>query len=174
MKPVKVADTYTKKTELVLPNDTNNLGNLMGGILLKWMDVNAAIAAMRATRRTVVTVSVDFVEFRHSIPQGSVVILESRVTRTFNSSMEVKVDVSYEILQTGEFHHSNSAFYSFVAVDQSGRSIPVNSVIPETHEEKDLFESALERREMRLLLSGRMKLEDSEIIKKRLNENRLF
>ncbi|MEM6630354.1 MAG: acyl-CoA thioesterase [Bacteroidota bacterium] len=174
MNPVSVADTYTKKTELVLPNDTNNLGNLMGGILLKWMDVNAAISAMRATRRTVVTVSVDFVEFRHSIPQGSVVILESKVTRTFNSSMEVKVDVSYEILQTGEFHHSNSAFYSFVAVDQSGRSIPVNPVIPETHEEKELYESALERREMRLLLSGRMKLEDSQIVKKRLNENRLF
>ena len=174
MNPVKVSDTYTRKTELVLPNDTNNLGNLMGGILLKWMDVNAAISAMRATRRTVVTVSVDFVEFRHSIPQGSVVILESKVTRTFNTSMEVKVDVSYEILQTGESHHSNSAYYSFVAVDQSGRSIPVNPVLPESPEEKKLFESALERREMRLLLSGRMSLGQTQFVKKRLQDNQLF
>ncbi len=161
-----IAETYTLKTEMVLPNDTNNLGNLMGGKLLQWMDVNAAISAMRATQRTVVTVAVDFVEFKSSIPMGSVVILESKVTRVFNTSMEVRIDVSFEILQTGERRPSNTAYYTFVAVDQSGRPIPVTPIEPETEEEKELYTSALQRRELRMLLAGRIQPDETQVIKK--------
>ncbi len=161
MKSKKASESYTLKTELVLPNDTNNLGNLMGGKLLHWMDVISAIAAQRASNRTVVTVAVDFVEFKAAIPLGSVVILEAFVTRTFNSSMEVRIDVAFESLQTGERKESNSAYYTFVAVDQSGRPIPVIEIIPESKREKELYESALQRRELRLLLAGRIEPEDA-------------
>ena len=159
-----VADTYTLKTELVLPNDTNNLDNLMGGKLLHWMDVVAAISAMRASNRTMVTVSVDFVEFKSSIPLGAVVQLHAKVTRAFNTSVEVKIDVYFEILQTGEHKHSNTAFYTFVAVDQSGRPIPISQITPITEDEKALYESALQRREMRLLLAGRIKAEETTVV----------
>ncbi len=162
MKGISASETYTLKTELVLPNDTNTLGNLMGGKLLHWMDIISAIAAQRATRRTVVTVSVDFVEFKESIPLGSVVILEAKVTRCFNSSLEIRIDVMFENLQTGVRKESNTAYYTFVAVDQSGRPIPVHPVIPETDGEKALYESALQRRELRLLLAGRIQPQDAE------------
>lgn len=161
MKSKKVSDSYTLKTELVLPNDTNNLGNLMGGTLLHWMDIISAISAQRASNRTVVTVSVDFVEFREAIPLGTIVILEARVTRTFTTSLEVRIDVSSESLQTGKRTVSNTAYYTFVAVDQSGRPIPVLPVVPETEQEKKWYEEALERREMRLLLAGRIKPEEA-------------
>ncbi|TAE51605.1 MAG: acyl-CoA thioesterase [Bacteroidetes bacterium] len=157
MKSKKVSETYTLMTELVLPNDTNTLGNLMGGKLLHWMDIASAISAQRATNRTVVTVAVDFVEFKASIPLGSVVIIEARVTRTFNSSLEVRIDVAYENLQTGERKDSNTAYYTFVAVDQSGRPIPVTDVQPESEQELAWHTEAQRRRELRLLLAGRIK-----------------
>ncbi|MCB0838789.1 MAG: acyl-CoA thioesterase [Bacteroidetes bacterium] len=166
MKSTKVSDTYSLKTELVLPNDTNNLGNLMGGKLLHWMDIISAISAQRASRRTVVTVAVDFVEFKAAIPLGAVVILEARVTRTFHTSLEVRIDVAFESLNTGERKESNVAYYTFVAVDQSGRPIPVTPIDPETEEEKQWYEEALYRREMRLVLAGRLKPQDANYIKK--------
>ncbi|MEM6803566.1 MAG: acyl-CoA thioesterase [Bacteroidota bacterium] len=162
MKSKKVSETYSQSSELVLPNDTNYLGKLMGGKLLHWMDIIAAISAQRATNRTVVTVAVDFVEFKASIPLGAVVVLEAKVTRTFTTSLEVRIDVSYENPQKGERHHSNSAYYSFVAVDQSGQPIPINPVEPETEEEKELYAGALNRREMRLMLAGRIKPEEAK------------
>ncbi|MEZ4772220.1 MAG: acyl-CoA thioesterase [Bacteroidia bacterium] len=168
MKSKKVSDSYTLKTELVLPNDTNNLGNLMGGTLLHWMDIISAISAQRASNRTVVTVSVDFVEFREAIPLGTIVILEARVTRTFTTSLEVRIDVSCESLQTGERTVSNTAYYTFVAVDQSGSPIPVKPIVPETDQEKKWYEEALERREMRLLLAGRIKPEEAVYLSKLL------
>ncbi len=170
MKVKKVADTYTLKTELVLPNDTNNLGNLMGGKLLHWMDVISAISAQRASNRTVVTVSVDFVEFKASIPLGAIVILEAWVTRTFTTSLEVRIDVYSESLQTGERKKSNTAYYTFVAVDQSGSPIPVNDVVPETPAEKEWHEGALQRRQLRLLLAGRIKAEDATAVKDMLTD----
>ncbi|MEZ4825815.1 MAG: acyl-CoA thioesterase [Bacteroidia bacterium] len=168
MKSKKVSDTYTLKTELVLPNDTNNLGNLMGGTLLHWMDIISAISAQRASNRTVVTVSVDFVEFKESIPLGTIVILEARVTRTFNTSLEVRIDVSCESLQTGQRIVSNTAYYTFVAVDQSGSPIPVRPVVPETEEEKKWYAEAQERRELRLLLAGRIKPQEAVYLSKLL------
>ncbi len=170
MSPKKVSETYTLKTELVLPNDTNNLGNLMGGKLLHWMDVISAIAAQRATRRIVVTKTVDFVEFKNSIPLGAIVILEAVATRVFNTSVEVKVDVSYEILNTGEKKASNTAYFTFVAVDQTGTPIPISSLEPETEAEKKLYEEASQRRELRLLLAGRIKADEAEFMKKLFEE----
>ncbi len=161
MNGIPVSKTYSLKTEIVLPNDTNTLGNLMGGKLLHWMDMISAIAAQRASRRIVVTVSVDFVEFKAAIPLGSIVILEAKVTRTFTSSLEVRIDVSCENLQTGLRQVSNTAYYTFVAVDQAGRPIPVTPVIPETDLEKELHEGALHRRELRLLLAGRLQPKDA-------------
>lgn len=157
----KVSESFVSRTELVLPNDTNTLGNLMGGRLLHWMDIITAIAAQRSSNRVVVTASVDFVEFKSPIKLGDIVILEAKVTRAFNSSMEVKVEVWTENLQTNERRKSNSAFYTFVAVDQSGNPIPVNQVIPETEEEKAEYEKALTRRELRLLLAGRINLAEA-------------
>lgn len=166
MKEVPVSDTYTLKTELVLPNDTNTLGNLMGGKLLHWMDIASAIAAQRASNRTVVTASVDSVDFNAGIPLGAVVCLEAKVTRSFNTSMEVRIDVSYENLQTGGKTKSNTAYYTFVAVDQSGRPIPVNKVYPETESEKKEFQEAQNRRELRLLLAGRIQPDAAKFVKK--------
>lgn len=165
-----VSDTYTLKTELVLPNDTNNLGNLMGGKLLHWMDVIAAISAQRATNRTVVTAAVDFVEFTSSIPLGSIVILEAKVTRSFTTSLEVRIDVAVESLTTGERRESNTAYYTFVAVDQSGRPIPVSPVVPETEEEIKMHTEAQKRRELRLLLSGRISPEEASSVREMFGE----
>lgn len=157
MKSKKVSESFTIKSELVLPNDTNTLGNLMGGRLLHWMDIITAISAQKHSNRIVVTASVDFVEFKSPIKLGELVVLEAKVTRAFTSSMEVRVDVWAENLQTNERRKSNSAFYTFVAVDQSGNPIPVNHIEPETKEDKENFESALSRRELRLILAGRVK-----------------
>jgi acyl-CoA hydrolase len=160
-----VSNTYTLKTELVLPNDTNNLGNLMGGKLLHWMDVIAAISAQRGTNRTVVTAAVDFVEFTSPIPLGSIVILEAKVTRSFTTSLEIRIDVSIESLNTGERRESNTAYYTFVAVDQSGRPIPVQPIVPESPAEQKMYDDAQKRRELRLLLAGRISPEQASSVR---------
>lgn len=159
------ADSFSSMTEIVLPNDTNTLGNLMGGRLLHWMDIVTAIAAARHSNRVVVTASVDFVDFRSPVALGEVVLLEARVTRAFSTSMEVRVDVTAENLQTGVKRKCNTAYYTFVAVDQQGKPIPVNGLEPVTEEEQKLFDSALRRREMRLVLSGKLKPEQAEHLK---------
>lgn len=166
MRSKKISQTFVSRTELVLPNDTNTLGNLMGGKLLHWMDIITAISAQKCCNRVVVTASVDFVEFKSPIKLGEMVILESKVTRCFTSSMEVRVDVWAENLQTEEKRKSNSAYYTFVAVDQSGTPIPVNQVEPETEQERILFDSAMTRRELRMILSGRMKPSEAGNLKK--------
>ena len=149
-------ESMVTKTELVLPNDTNTLDNLMGGRLMHWMDVVSAIAAQKHSNRIVVTASVDNVSFRQPIRLGNVVTLKSKVTRSFNSSMEVHIKVSAEDVPSGEGFESNEAFFTFVAVDQSGRPIDVPELIPETEEERLLYEGALRRRQLRLVLAKRM------------------
>jgi acyl-CoA hydrolase len=144
-------------TELVLPNDTNTLNNLMGGRLMHWMDIVSAIAAQKHSNRTVVTASVDNISFKQPIRLGNVVTLRARVTRAFNSSMEVRIDVDAEDIPANTKAESNSAFFTFVAVDPTGRPMDVPEVEPETDEEKILFDGALRRRQLRLILSGRMK-----------------
>lgn len=151
-------------TEMVLPNDTNTLNNLMGGRLLHWMDICAAIAAQKHSNRIVVTASVDNVSFTEPIRLGNIVTMKAKVTRSFNSSMEVFLEVWAEDIPAGIRVSTNRAFYTFVAVDQNGRPIEVPPLEPETDEETELFVSALRRRQLRLVLAGRMNpLEATEL-----------
>ena len=152
-------------TEMVLPNDTNTLGNLMGGRLLHWMDIASAISAHRHCGRVVVTASVNNVSFNQPIKLGEIVTLEAKVSRAFTSSMEVFIDVWVENNTTGEKRKSNEAIYTFVAVDQLGNPINVPGLIAETEEEKKRFDAALRRRQLSLILAGKMKPEEATELK---------
>lgn len=158
-------ESFTTMTELVLPNDTNTLNNLMGGRMMHWMDIVSAIAAQKHSGRIVVTASVDNVSFAEPIKLGNVVTLQAKVTRAFNSSMEVYIEVWAEDIPGQKKVRSNKAFYTFVAVDQAGRPIDVPEVITETEEEKELYASALRRRQLRLILAGRMEATDATELK---------
>lgn len=158
-------DSHVTMTEMVLPNDTNTLNNLMGGRLMHWMDIASAIAAQRHCNRIVVTASVDNISFSKPIPLGNVVTLKAFVTRTFTSSMEVYIEVIAEEIPTGKKIESNKAFFTFVAVDQSGKPIDIPEIIPETDFEKELYDGALRRRQLRLVLGKRMKPEDAHELK---------
>jgi len=165
MSSKKPLQSLATLTEMVLPNDTNNLDNLMGGRLLHWMDIAAAISAHRHCGRIVVTASVNNVSFEKPIPRGSIVTLEAKVTRAFTSSMEVIVDVWMENNQHKGKVKCNEAIYTFVAVDQLGNPIDVPSLIAETKEEKSRFTAALRRRQLSLVISGRMKPEEATELK---------
>lgn len=164
-KRVTAKETLSITTEIVLPNDTNTLGNLMGGRLLHWMDVTAAIAAHRHCRRVCVTASVNNVSFNRPIKLGDMVIIESKVSRSFSSSMEVFIDVWLEEHTTGVKIKSNEAIYTFVAVDQLGKPIDVPELIPETEEEIKRYGGALRRRQLSLILAGKMKPNDATELK---------
>lgn len=166
MKQKFAAESLTTMTEMVLPNDTNTLSNMMGGRLLHLMDICAAITAQKHSNRIVVTASVDNVSFTEPIPLGSVVTLRSWVTRAFNSSMEVYIEVHVENIPAGHKIMSNKAFFTFVAVDQSGRPIDVPQLVPQTDEEKEMYEAALRRRQLRLVLAGRMKPQEAMELRK--------
>ncbi len=165
MKTKTAESTKAIMTEIVLPNDTNTLGNLMGGRLLHLMDICAAIASHRCCNRIVVTASVNNVSFRQPIKLGDIITLESKVTRCFNSSMEVFIEVFVEDHRTGEKKLSNNAYYTFVAVDQVGSPIEVPQVVPETDEEKKQYNGALRRRQLSLILAGKMKPNDATELK---------
>lgn len=168
-KQKSVKTSFTTMTELVLPNDTNTLNNLMGGRMMHWLDIVSAIAAQKHSNRIVVTASVDNVSFKNGIKLGNVVTLEAQVTRAFNSSIEVHVNVFAEDIPSGTKVKSNEAFLTFVAVDQSGNPIDVPEAIPETEEEIRLYEGALRRRQLRLVLAGRMKPEEAIELKSIFN-----
>lgn len=159
------SDSLVVMTEMVLPNDTNTLNNLMGGRMMHMMDIASAISAQKHSNRIVVTASVDNVSFKSAIKLGNVVTLQAKVTRAFNSSMEVHIEVWSEDIPSNKKIKSNEAFFTFVAVDQLGNPIDVPEVIPQTVEEKELYESALRRRQLRLVLAGRMKAEDATELK---------
>ncbi len=152
-------------TEIVLPNDTNNLDNLMGGRLLYWMDIIAAISAQRHCNRTSVTASVNNVSFNNPIPRGSIVTIEANISRSFTSSMEIFLDVWAEDTLSGEKTKCNEAIYTFVAVSNLGKPVKVPEVIPETKLEKTRFEGALRRRQLSLILGGKMKANDATELK---------
>jgi len=159
-------ESLTIMTEIVLPNDTNNLNNLFGGQLLSWMDRCAAISAHRHCRRQVVTASVNHISFNHPIAQGSIVTLEAKVSRAFTSSMEVFIDVFIEDQRgTNKRIHSNEAIYTFVAVDQLGNPIQVPALAPETELEQKRYESALRRRQLALILAGKLKPDEATELK---------
>lgn len=157
----KASDTLAVATRIVMPNETNTLGNLMGGQLLNWMDINAAIAAHRHCHRVVVTASVNNVSFNRPIRLGDIVTIESKVSRAFTSSMEVFSDVWVEDHISGEQIKCNESIYTFVAVDQNGGPIEVPKLIPETELERQRYDAALRRKELSLILAGRMKPEDA-------------
>jgi len=163
--------TKTIMTELVLPNDTNTINNLRGGKILHWMDIASAISAGKHAEAVVVTVSVDQVSFQNPIKIGDVVTITAKVTRHFNSSIEVYIDVWAENLPTQNKYKCNTAYYTFVALDSNGKPKKVPEVVPETQEEKEKFKSALRRRELRLILAGRIKPKDAEELKKLFQTN---
>lgn len=161
MDPKTAADSRSVTTELVLPNDTNGLGNLMGGRLLHLMDKCASISAQRHASQVCVTASVDNVEFQAPIRQDDIVIVESQVNRAFRTSMEVELNVWAENPQAGTRRKCNRAFYTFVALSDEGTPTEVAPLRPETTEERARYEGAAKRRELRLLLAGRLDLEDA-------------
>lgn len=157
MKTKTPKESYAISTQIVLPNDTNVLGNLMGGRLLHWMDITAAISAHRHSHRVVVTASVNHVSFERAIKLGDYVTIEAKVSRAFNTSMEVFIDVFVEESNTGKKVKSNDATYVFVAVDQLGRPIEIPQLTPETDLEKERYDTALKRKQLSLLLAGKLK-----------------
>lgn len=145
-----VSDSETIMTELVLPNDTNQLGNLLGGRLMHWIDICAATAAARHSNRVCVTASVDKIDFHHPIKLGELVILKASVNRVFNTSMEVGVKVYAENIKTGELIHTNSAYLTFVSLDENGKPCLAPLVKPVTDDQKRRYEEALIRRGYRI------------------------
>ena len=167
----KAAETLSISTKVVLPNDTNTQGNLFGGQLLAWMDLISSVSAHRHCKRVVVTASVNNVSFQKPIKHASILTLEAKVSRAFSSSMEVFVDVFVEDAITGVREKSNEAIYTFVAVDQNGGPIQVPELIPETEEEIKRFDGALRRKQLSLILAGKMKPSDATELKKLFTED---
>jgi acyl-CoA hydrolase len=165
MKSKTPSQSVTINTEVVLPNDTNHVGNLFGGKLMQWVDITAAIAAQRHCGRVVVTAAINQVSFDKPIKQNSIVTLEAKISRAFSTSLEVFVDVFVENPVTGERTKCNEAILTFVAIDQNGSPLPVPELLPETDLEKKRFETALRRRQLSLILGGRMKPDEATELK---------
>lgn len=158
----KAAESLIVMTELVLPNDTNFFNNLMGGRLMYWMDIAAALAAQKHCNMPVVTASVDNISFESPIKLGNVVHIEAKVSRAFTTSMEVHLRIWGEDIAKRIKYKSNEAYYTFVALDEHNKPTTVPGFVPETEEEKALFEGALRRRQLRLILGGKMKPDDAK------------
>ena len=155
-KPVR--ESASEYSELALPNDANGLGNVLGGKVMHLVDLAAAISAIRHARRPAVTASVDSLQFVHPVHIGELLVLRASVNRVFHTSMEVGVRVTTEELITGECRHTCSAYLTFVAIDDTGKPVPIPPVIPESEEEKRRYQQAGERREHRLMLRrGKLK-----------------
>jgi acyl-CoA hydrolase len=145
-----VKESQVQMVQMVLPTDTNRLGNLLGGQLMHWIDIAAAIAAARHAHRVCVTASVDEINFHHPILQGDVVILQASVNRAFTTSLEIGVRVTKENLITGEKLYTNTAYLTFVAIDEKGKPTPVPPIKPVTKDEQRRYADAARRRELRL------------------------
>jgi acyl-CoA hydrolase len=152
-------------TEIVLPNDTNVHGNLMGGRLMYWMDIAAALSAQKHCNAPVVTASVDNISFESPIKLGNAVHIEAKVTRAFNTSMEIHLNVWGEDMTRQNKYKSNEAYYTFVALDPDRKPKPVPQLVPDTTDEKKLFDGALRRRQLRLILGGKLKPKDATELK---------
>lgn len=164
--PKFAKDSLTIMTEMVLPNDTNTLNNLMGGRLLYMMDVVAAVAAQKHSNCLVVTASVDNVSFAEPIPLGAIVTLQAQVTRVFNTSMEVHINVWADDYPNKRRFSTNQAFYTFVSLDNDTKQpCKTAEIIPETDHEKELFAGALRRRQLRLVLAGKLKASEATELK---------
>ena len=161
-------DSLTIMTNSVLPGDTNQLNNMFGGELLARMDRAASISARRHSKRIVVTSSVNHVSFNKAIPLGSTITIEAKVSRAFNSSMEVYLDVWIDNLK-GEKTKANEAIYTFVAVDEKGKPVQIDKIKPESEEEIKRYEGALRRRQLSLVLAGKMKAQEATELKSIFN-----
>ena len=159
--PKTPADSKIIMTELVLPNDTNVFGNLMGGRLMYWMDIAAALCACKHCNTPVVTASVDNISFENPIKLGNAVHIHASMSRVFTTSMEVHLKVWGEDFINQQKYKSNEAYYTFVSLDQNRKPMTVPGLSPETAEEIKLFDGALRRRQLRLVLGGKMKAEDA-------------
>ena len=162
----KPSESIITMTEIVLPNDTNALNNLRGGKILHWMDIASAISAGKHSNAVVVTASVDNVSFENPIKLGDVVTITAQVTRAFNTSIETHIEVWAENLPTQTRYRCNEAYYTFVALDSNGKPKKVTPLIPESETEKMQYDSALRRRELRLVLAGRLKANEALELKK--------
>lgn len=158
-------ESLTILTDIVLPSETNPIGNMFGGELLARMDRAASISARRHSRRIVVTASVNHVAFNKMIPVGSVVTVEAKVSRAFKTSMEVYMDVWIEDRESGIKSKANEAIYTFVAVNEMGVPMEVPEISPETELEKLRFEAALRRKQLSLVLAGKMKPKEATELK---------
>src|SRR5438067_210467 len=150
MNPKFVRESTSEYSELALPNDANGLGNVLGGKVMHLVDLAGALAALRHARCSVVTASVDYMNFLHPVKIGQLILLRSSVNRVFRTSMEVGVKVFVEDLPTGAIRHTSSAYLTFVALDAASAPVPIPAVIPETEDEKRRYEEAARRREYRL------------------------
>jgi len=165
MKSKAPSDSRTVTTDLVLPSETNHLSHLFGGALLAKMDRAAYITARRHSRRIAVTASVNHVAFNTAIPLGSVVTIEASVSRAFKTSMEIFIDVFIEDRISGERTKANEAIYTFVAVDDTMTPVEVPEIIPETELEKSRYEAALRRKQLSLVLAGKMSPQEATELK---------
>jgi acyl-CoA hydrolase len=148
--PKRIRDSQVITTNLVLPNDTNQLGNLLGGTLMHWIDIIAAIAALRHADRVCVTASVDVINFHHPIKLGDIVTLQASVNRAFRTSMEIGVVVTAQSVSGSSSRRANNAYLTFVAVDEEGHPVNVPPALAESDDEKRRYDEALARRELRL------------------------
>lgn len=165
MEGKRACESITIMNELVLPNDTNTFGNLMGGRLMYWMDIAAGIAAGKHCNAPCMTASVDNLSFKNPIKLGNVVHIQAKVSRAFNTSMEIHLKVWGEDLLHQYKYESNEAYFTFVALDPNGKPRTVPPLIPETEEEKRIYDGALRRRQVRLILGGKMKPDDAAELK---------
>ena len=161
MQSKTASKSFTIMNELVLPNDTNVFGNLMGGRLMYWMDIAAGMAAGKHCNAPSMTASVDNLSFKNPIKLGNIVHIEAKVSRAFNTSMEIHLKVWGEDTEQQYMYESNEAYFTFVALDPNRKPRPVPELIPETAEEIKVFEGALRRRQLRLILGGKMKPEEA-------------
>jgi len=168
-KMITTQSTKISMSEMVMPNDTNNLNTLFGGKLMYWMDMAAAICAHNHTNSVVVTASVDNITFKAPIHKGDIVTLNAFITRVFNTSMEVFIEVTAQNTNKKEKIESNTAFFTFVALNQKGKPVKVSEIHPENENDKKLFDGALRRRQLRLILAGKMKPEDAGELKSIFN-----
>lgn len=161
MSAKKINESETIMTQLVMPNDTNPLGNLMGGNLMKWMDVAAGICAARHSNAHVVTASVDHISFAKPIHLGDTVTINACVTRAFTTSVEIFIEVFASDIKGGNWRKANHAYFLFVALDEDMKPMAIPEALPLTSEEQSRYEAAKRRRDLRLILSGRMQPKDS-------------
>lgn len=159
------SESRTIKTEIVLPSDTNPLGNLFGGRLMEWVDIAGSICAQRHCGRVVVTAAINHISFNHPIKENSIVTLEAQISRAFETSMEVIVDVFVENIVTHARIKCNEAILTCVAIDDNGSPLPIPKIKPQTELEQKRYDAALRRRQLSLILSGRLKPDDATELK---------